>query len=163
MTISIIVAISNNNVIGKNNELLWHLPLDFKHFKEITSGHPIIMGRKTFESIGRPLPHRRNIVITRDTNYKKEGIEVMHSLKDALKLFLETDEEVFVIGGGEIYQQAFPIADKLYVTEVHTEVDGDTVFPKINPAEWEEISIEDHDMDDEHMFTFSFVEYKKIR
>ena len=119
--ISIIVAIGKNNEIGKKNGLLWRSPADMKHFRKITMLHPVIMGRKTFESIGKPLLNRKNIVITRDANYKKEGVEIVHSLSGALDLFPDKNEEIFVIGGEEIYKQVLPITDKLYITYVNGE------------------------------------------
>ena len=127
--INLIAAVSKNWVIGNNNTLIWKLPADLKRFKEITSGHPVIMGRKTYESIGRPLPNRRNIIITRDVNYSVDGCEVTHSLTDALELV--KDSEVFIIGGGEIYQQSMSIADRIYLTIVHENFNGDTYFPEI--------------------------------
>lgn len=139
-TISIIAAISENRVIGNNNKLLWHIPEDFARFKKITLNHPVIMGRKTYESIGKPLPDRTNIIITRDENYKTEGCLVVHSLEEAIRLakespsFAESDsamagKEIFIIGGGQIYQQAINIADKLYLTVIKKEFAGDTYFP----------------------------------
>lgn len=129
MKISLIAAIaSENRALGKNNRLIYHIPEDLKRFKEITSGHPIIMGRKTFESIGQPLPNRTNIIITRDLEYYVEGVEVVHSLDEALKEAEGTDE-VFIIGGGQIYQEAISKADKLYLTVVEGNPDADTFFP----------------------------------
>ncbi|KKQ45408.1 MAG: Dihydrofolate reductase [Candidatus Moranbacteria bacterium GW2011_GWC2_37_8] len=128
--ISIICAIAENRAIGKNNQLLWHIPEDFKHFKNITSGHVILMGKKTFESIGKPLPNRANIVITRDTNFSAEGIIVANSVEEAINKAKEIEkEEVFIIGGGQIYQQAMNMADKLYLTVVEGIFDADTFFP----------------------------------
>ena len=117
--ISIIAAIGKNNELGKNNTLIWSMPADMKFFRDTTRGHTVIMGRKTFESIGKPLPNRKNIVITRDKNYKKDGIEIVNSLNEAINLTIP-NEEVFVIGGGEIYKQAIEIADKLYITHINT-------------------------------------------
>lgn len=158
MTTSIIVAISQNNAIGKDNALLWNIPEDLKHFKNITSGHTIIMGRKTFESIGRPLPKRRNIIITRDASYTHEGIEVVNSLIKALDT-CKYEDEVFIIGGGEVYKQALPFADKLYVTHVEKEFEGDTFFPEINKDEWVEISNEEH-FENEPPYKFTVYEKK---
>ena len=124
-----VVAIAKNNAIGKDNQLLWHLPKDLKHFKEITSGHTIIMGRKTYESVGKPLPNRRNIIITRQ-NITIEGCEVVNSIEDALKLCAGEDE-VFIVGGAEIYKQAMALTDRIYLTIVHHEFEGDTYFPEI--------------------------------
>lgn len=169
MILSLIAAVAKNGVIGGSNTLLWDLPEDMKHFRDTTRGHTVIMGRKTFESIGKPLPNRRNIVITRDVNYLSEGIEVVSSLEEALRLaslehgreFEENQEDVeaFVIGGGEIYKQAIEKANKLYITEIHQDFDGDTLFPIIDKAIWEESSREDHI---ENAIPYSFVEYKKI-
>lgn len=161
MKTSIIVAIGNNNEIGKGNEMLWHLPADLLHFKETTSGHPVIMGRKTFESIGRPLPNRQNIVITRNNDYKRDGVKICSSLDEALKIFKDSDKEVFIIGGGEIYRQAMSIADKLYVTKVDGDFDADTFFPEINDEEWGKVSEEAHEPDDKNHYPYKFIEYKK--
>jgi len=158
MKLSIIVAIAKNGVIGGNNGLLWHIPEDLKHFKKITSGHSIIMGRKTFESIGKPLPHRRNIVVTRNPSFNADGIEIANSLDKALDL-VRDESEVFIIGGGEIYKQALPIADKLYVTRVHESYEGDTYFPPISPDEWQLISSDKQSPTDGPGFTFE--EYKR--
>ncbi len=128
--ISIIAAVAANRVIGNKNELIWHLPEDLKRFKNLTTGHPIIMGRKTFESIGRPLPGRENIVITSQEDYQPEGVTVVHSLMEALILAPELDsEEVFVIGGGRVYAEALGFADRLYLTVLDQEFEGDTIFP----------------------------------
>lgn len=128
--ISIIAAIGTNRELGKNNKLLWNIPEDLKRFKELTNGHPVIMGRKTFESIGRPLPNRINIIITHDKNYKEEGCLVVHSLEQAIELAeAKDDKEIFIIGGGQIYKQAINIADKLYLTIVKRSYAADTFFP----------------------------------
>lgn len=130
--ISIIAAVGRNRELGKNNKLLWHIPEDMKRFKELTSGHAVIMGRKTFESIGRPLPHRTNIIVTRDPNFNAKGCIIAHSLDEALRLAplaQGNNEEVFVIGGGQIYEQALPFTHKLYLTVVDAETDADTFFP----------------------------------
>lgn len=130
LKISLIAAISENRVIGKDNALLWHISEDLKRFKELTKGHPVIMGRKTYESIGRLLPNRKNIIITRDVDYKLEGAVIVNSLEEALRQAqsISTDE-IFIIGGGQIFEQAIQIADKLYLTIVHTTIEGDTFFP----------------------------------
>ena len=158
MILSLISAVAKNGVIGVANTLLWDLPADMKHFRNTTSGHTVIMGRKTYESIGRPLPNRKNIVITRDASYMKDGIDVVNSLEEAIRLvtlehgkeFEENQDEVeaFVIGGGEIYKQAIDKAQKLYITEVHQDFEGDTLFPEIDKAIWKEVSREDHTEDD---------------
>lgn len=131
MKISLIAAISKNKVIGRDNKIPWHISADFKRFKEITMGHPIIMGRKTFESIGKPLSGRTNIVITRDENYSSEGITVTHSIEDAIELAKqkEGNDEIFILGGGQIFDQSMSLADKLYLTIVDQEVEGDVYFP----------------------------------
>lgn len=135
MKISIIVAVSKNWVIGGNNQLLWHISDDLKRFKALTSGHTIIMGRKTFESIGRPLPNRKNIIISRNPDLKIEGCIIVNSLTAALEIS-KNEEEVFIVGGGELYRQALPLAHKLYLTKVHKDFEGDTTFPKVNFDEW---------------------------
>lgn len=172
MIISIIAAIGKNNELGKDNQLLWQLPADMKHFRDITSGHIVIMGRKTYESIGRPLPNRRNIVITRETDYQKDGIEVVHSLPEALKIasleqgkkFEENDDEieVFIIGGGQIYNEAIGNANKLYITHVDASLPADTYFPEISCEEWEKTSSESHDADEKNPYPYTFSEYRKI-
>ena len=162
MLISIIVAVSENGIIGKDNQLLWRLPDDLKRFKQLTLGHPMIMGRKTFESIGKPLPGRTSIVITRQKNYQPDGVVIADSLENALELAktLETSE-AFIIGGGEIYRQAQEIADKLYVTEVHTTIDGDTSFEILDPVAWKESERIVHETDERHKFKYEFVNYIK--
>ncbi len=171
MIISLIAAVAKNGVIGGGNTLLWNLPRDMKHFRDKTRGHTVIMGRKTFESIGKALPNRTNIVITRDVNYSRPDITVVGSLEEALRIagleqgreFEENQDEVevFVIGGGEIYKQAMDKANKLYITEVHQDFEGDTMFPYIDMAIWHETSREDFGPDDENNIPYSFVEYKK--
>lgn len=162
MKISIIAAIGKNNEIGKENKLLWHLPADLKNFKEITSGNPVIMGRKTFESIGKVLPNRKNIIITRDKKYKIDNAETVHSIEEALTL-CKKENEVFVIGGSEIYKQAMSFADKLYITEVETEdKKADAFFPEIIPIVFGEEKREFHKADEKNKYSYSFVEYRKF-
>src|SRR5690606_847240 len=145
MRLSAIVAISNNNVIGKDNELPWYLPADLKYFKKITINHPVIMGRKSYEAIGNPLPKRTNIVLTRDPYYLSSNILVAHSLEEAIALAYDIDpEEAFIIGGAEIFEIAFPFLDRLYITEIHADFDGDTFFPEWDQSEWKLISEEAH-------------------
>ncbi|MEG2317209.1 MAG: dihydrofolate reductase [Rikenellaceae bacterium] len=156
--ISIIVAIASNGAIGKDNDLLWHLKADLKHFKAITTGHTIIMGRKTFESIGRPLPGRRNVVISSQKEFCMDGIEVFHSLEEVLEA-VKNDGEVFVIGGGEIYRQTMPLATKLYLTVVDREYEADTFFVGIDYSQWQEKSSQSQYEGD---LKFSFKEYIKI-
>jgi dihydrofolate reductase len=149
---------SSNRVIGVNNTLPWHLSEDLKHFKSLTTGHTIIMGRKTYESIGRPLPNRRNIVISRNSNTSYEGVEVVHSLEDAFSISTN-DKEVFVIGGSNIYEQALSFVDQLYITEIKKSFIGDAFFPEINKQIWIEYSRDDHITNDG--LEFSFVKYQK--
>ena len=153
--ISIIVAISENNAIGKDNQLLWHLPADLKHFKEITTGHTIIMGRKTYDSIGKPLPNRRSIVITRNSELTIEGVEVVTSLDDAIALCAQ-DEEVFIIGGAEIYQQSLPVTNRIYLTRVHQKYDADAFFPTLNPEAWREIDSITYQADEKNSVAYTF-------
>lgn len=149
---------SSNRVIGVNNTLPWHLSEDLKHFKSLTTGHTIIMGRKTYESIGRPLPNRRNIVISRNKEASYEGAEVVHSIENAFSIS-RNDNEVFVIGGSNIYQQALSLVDHLYITEIKKSFSGDAYFPEINKQIWVESSREDHITNDG--LEFSFVKYQK--
>ncbi|OVE81905.1 hypothetical protein BVY04_02140 [bacterium M21] len=162
MILSIIVAASKNRAIGKGNDLPWHLPADLKFFKKTTLGHPIIIGRKTFESFGgRPLPRRRNLIITRNPDYVAEGAEVYTSIEAALATC--TDEgEVFICGGAQIYSMAFPKANRFYLTEVHTEIDGDTFLPEVDDADWQLISEEFRakDQKNAHDMTFKLFERK---
>jgi dihydrofolate reductase len=161
--ISLIAAIGKNNELGKGNTLLWKLPADMEHFKKITTLHTVVMGRKTFESIGKPLPNRRNIVITRDANYKKSDVEVAHSLSEALDKVGNDKEEVFIIGGAEIYKQTMPIADKLYITHIEAEDnEADSFFPEIIPVVWNEISHEEHKKDEKNSLNYIFSVYEKF-
>jgi dihydrofolate reductase len=157
---SFVVAIAENGVIGNDNKLLWHLPADLKFFKQTTMGHPIIMGRKTFDSIGRVLPGRRNIVITRNKDFKKEGVDVFHSVEELMKN-VNTNEELMVIGGAEIYRLFFLTCDRLYITWVHHKFEGDTFFPEFNLEEWKEISSEKHLKDEKNAFDYTFAIYDK--
>ena len=161
MTVSLIVAADENNVIGGENKLLWKLPDELKRFRELTKGHPIIMGRKTYESIGRPLPDRSNIVVSKSLAEVPEGYELVHSLEEALQLFDETNEEVFIIGGGEIYKQALELnlADKIYFTRVHGTFDGDVSFPEIDKRDWRSVHHEEHAKDSLHPFSFTCIDY----
>lgn len=155
MTISLIVAVSSNNVIGKNNQLIWHLPADMKHFKLLTTGHAVFMGRKTYDSIGKPLPNRRNIVISR-TVKKIEGCEVVASVEAGFEL-CAGQEKVYIIGGAEIYREALPLASQIELTRVHQDFDGDTFFPEINPKQWQEIKWEDFGPDEKNAYAYSFI------
>ncbi|MDG1172105.1 MAG: dihydrofolate reductase [Polaribacter sp.] len=160
--ITIIAAIGNNNELGKGNDLIWHLPADLKRFKKRTTGHAIIMGRNTFESIGKPLPNRRSIIITRNTSYQKEGCEIVHSLEDAIEL-IASQEDAFIIGGAQIYKEAMEknVVDQLDITKVHQDFDADVFFPAIDSMVWEEVSIENFSPDEKNLFTYSFINYKK--
>lgn len=157
MLVSIIVAASENNVIGRDNQLPWHLPADLKYFKQTTMGKPVIMGRKTFESVGRPLPGRPNIVVTRQAGYSREGIIVTDSVPAAMAAArtFET-EEVFITGGSEIFAQALPLlVQRVYLTRVHAEVEGDAFFPALL-GEWELVSSDPHPADEKHAYAYTF-------
>ena len=160
--ITLIVAMGKNREIGKENQLLWHLPKDLKRFKELTSGYPIIMGRKTYESIGKPLPNRTNIVISRKNDWFEEGILIVGSIKEAVKFAKKIDEEVFIIGGGNIYEQTIDLADKLEVTLVDAELGADTFFPKINEKIWQKTNEERHQKDEKNEFDFCFQTYERV-
>ncbi len=156
MQISLIVAMAENRVIGRDNALPWHLPADLRHFKTLTLGKPIVMGRKTYESIGRPLPGRQNIVLTRDTGFQAPGCEVCASLEDAVVRAGDA-EEVMIIGGAALYKEALVQADRIYLTEIHAAIEGDTWFPKIDTATWREIARERHFADEHNTLDYSFV------
>jgi dihydrofolate reductase len=163
MIISIIVAASVNNAIGKNNWLLWHLPNDLKFFKNTTWAMPVVMGRKTFESLGnKPLPGRLNIIVTRQTHWNADGVRVAASLKDAVNLAEQNNyKEIFIAGGGEIYKQAYEIADKIYLTRVFTETDADTFFPVIDTGIWKLKSNREFSADEKHAYDYSFQLWQK--
>lgn len=162
MILSIIAAIGTNNALGNNNQLLWHMPADMQFFKRTTTGHTVIMGRKTFESFPKgALPNRRNIVVTRDPNYSKPNIEVVHSIEEALGLLKNSpSQEVFVIGGGELYKEALPWADKLYITHIDDAPEADTFFPAIG-SEWQKVSEETHSADEKNPHNYTFTTYQK--
>jgi len=159
---TIVVAMGEKNEIGFENQLLWHLPKDLKHFKEITSGHPVIMGRKTYESIGKPLPNRTNIVVSRKTDWFEEGILIVGSIKEAVKFAKKIDEEVFIIGGGKIYEQTMDIVDKLEVTLVKADLEADTFFPKIDPKIWKKTDEICHEKDEKNQYDFCFQTFERI-
>ena len=161
MKLSVIVAMAANRVIGHENRLPWHLPADLQHFKATTLGKPVLMGRKTWESIGRPLPGRTNIVITRDTAYTAEGCVVAHSLGEAIQAAGEA-EEIMIIGGAELYRQALPQTDRLYLTLVHGDFEGDTRFPEWQQDEWRETARIDHGADDKNPHAYSFITLERI-
>ncbi len=165
MTIkSIIVAVDENNAIGKGNNLLCHLPNDLKYFKSVTQGYPVIMGRKTFQSLPKgALPNRRNIVITRSKDLQFDRCEMVSSIKEAVALCKE-EEQLFIIGGGSIYHEAIDMADRLYLTLIHHRFEGaDTFFPSVDQARWVEVSREDHQPDEKHKYGYSFIIFDKIK
>ena len=161
--LTIIVAAGEDNAIGKNNDLIWHLSDDLKRFKSLTNGHHIIMGRKTFESFPKPLPNRTHVVISRQKDYKvPDGVIVVNSLEDALDA-ARKDDNPFIIGGGEIYKQSMSFADEIEITRVHASFpEADTFFPEINPSKWEEVHRKFHEVDEMHKYAFSFITYSKI-
>ncbi len=158
--ITIIAAAGINNELGKDNDLVWHLPDDFKRFKKLTTGHHIIMGRKTFETFPKPLPNRIHIVITRNKNYHPEGAIIVHSIEDALE-FAKNDEQPFIIGGGEIYKLGMDVADKIELTRVNDNFEADTFFPEIPSEKWDLIAEEYHDKDEKHKFEFTYQTFVK--
>ena len=160
--LSIVVAKAKNNIIGKENQLIWHLPEDLKHFKELTTGHTIIMGRKTFESLGRVLPNRKHIVFSQNPDFKvkDENVNVVHSMLE-IQEYIENEEENFVIGGAMIYNLLMPYVTKMYVTEIHEEFDGDAFFPRINTEVWKEIKREKGSKDEQSHLAYDFVIYEK--
>ncbi len=162
MTLSMIVAASENNAIGKNNELLWHLPKDLKYFREVTTGHCIIMGRKTFESVGHPLPNRTNIVLTRREDFCPQGVEIANDIKTAIEM-VGRDREPFVVGGAQIYEQAIGYASRIYMTRVHAHIEGDTFFPEPVPNEWQRTLHQYHKRDAEHAYDLSFEVWNRRR
>ncbi|MBL98494.1 MAG: diacylglycerol kinase [Rhodopirellula sp.] len=161
MTVSIIVAMAENGVIGRDMDLPWHISADLKRFKALTMGHHIVMGRKTFESIGRLLPGRTTVIVTRQPDYQVDGAVIVNSL-GAAQAAATDDSELFIIGGGQIYEIALPLADRLHVTRVHTEVDGDTSFPAIDWDQWELVSAERHGADEKNDYDFTFESYRRM-
>lgn len=164
--ISLIVAMASNGVIGRNNQLPWYLPNDLKYFKAATMGKPIVMGRKTFESIGKPLPGRANIVVTTNKDFIADGVKVVHSPEQALRLgrdiaFVDGVDEVMVIGGAELYRELLPRAGRLYLTEVHAEVEGDAWFPELDRNQWQEQEREDFQAEGPNPYDYSFVVYHR--
>jgi dihydrofolate reductase len=160
MTLSLVVAAARNNVIGSEGGLPWHLPDDLGHFKRLTTGKPVIMGRRTFESIGKPLPDRRNIVMTRQADYAAKGCEVVSSVDEALELVRGT-AEVMIIGGGQVYRDFIPHADRIYLTRVQADVEGDTYFPEIDGAGWQLMTSEHHAADDRHAYEFDLLVFER--
>ena len=160
MILSIIVATAENNVIGYRNQLIWKLPADLRHYKMLTTGHPVIMGRKTFESIGKALPNRRNIVISTNKAYQAEGCEMAGSIAIALEMVKDASE-AFIIGGGTIYKEIWDKADRLYLTRVHISPEGDTYIPEVRAEEWIEMKREDFQADEKNEYAYSFIDYQR--
>ncbi len=160
----IIAAKSNNNVIGKGNDLVWHMPADLKFFMNKTKGHFVIMGRKTFESLGKPLPGRPTIIITRNKNYHFEGCWVVDTIEKAFVIAENEGQElVYILGGAQIYEKTINLADKMFITEIQSDFEGDTFFPDIDPSYWEEVGREQHQPDEKNKYPYAFVEYKNIK
>ncbi|MFA5297823.1 MAG: dihydrofolate reductase [Lutibacter sp.] len=159
--ITIIAAIAENNALGKGNKLIWYLPADLKRFKKSTLNHWVIMGRKTYESIVKPLQNRTNILITRNKNYKAEGCIVVNSIEEAIQLAIKEDKNPFILGGAEIYKQAMPFTDKLDLTFVHHKFDADVFFPEIDKTIWKETSREDFKADEKNKYDYSFVTFER--
>ncbi len=162
MILSIVAAVANNNVIGSENRLIWHMPADLRHFKELTMGHTLIMGRKTFESIGKPLKGRKTIVVTSRKNYKPEGAETAQSVRDAIRM-VKQEKEVFVTGGSEIYEQTIDLyhTRRMYITRIYANFEGDAFFPDIDPEKWELMEMEEYEADEKNQYPYAFMTYKK--
>lgn len=158
--VTIIAAVGRNKALGKNNDLIWHLPADLRRFKEVTRGHHVIMGRKTFESLGKPLPHRTNIIVSRNSNYKADGCVVVGSLEEALKE-AHSDPNPYILGGAQIYEQALEVADRMDLTLVHEDFEADAFFPDFSDENWEETGRQDFKKDEKNPYDYSFVQYKK--
>lgn len=161
MTVSLVVARAENGVIGKDNQLPWRLPADLRFFRQLTTGHTIIMGRKTFESIGKPLPNRRSIVITRRQDFHAHGVDVAQSVDEAVTL-ARGEDEIFIVGGAEIYRAALPVTDRMYVTIVHASPEGDVWFPTYDESEWTTIKKERHEPDERNAMGYSFVVMERV-
>ncbi|MED1715355.1 dihydrofolate reductase [Bacillus paralicheniformis] len=159
--ISLITAMDRNRLIGKDNDLPWHLPQDLKYFKEVTKGHAVIMGRKTFESIGKPLPHRENIIVTSNKELDIPNCQMMHSAEEAVRFAKNKNEECFVIGGSTLYTEILPFADKLYVTKIDETFEGDRYFPEFSEAEWEIVSRRKGLKDDKNPYDYEFLVYQR--
>ena len=162
MIISMIVAVAENNVIGKDNGMLWHIPADLKYFKAVTMGHHIIMGRKTHEAMGRVLPGRTNVIISRQENYEVEDAIVVHSLEEALKVAEQNGEtEAMILGGGTIYEQAISMANRIYLTRIYASFEGDTFFPELDENVWIETKQDRHEADEKNPIAYDFLEYER--
>ncbi len=162
MKITLIAAVANNNVIGSENRLIWHMPVDLRRFKQVTMGHALLMGRKTFESIGKALPGRRNIVLTRQKKFRAEGVEVINSIQEAIKL-TKSEKDVFVIGGSEIYEQCINLyyTRRMIITRIYANFDGDAFFPDIDEDKWELEAIEEYEADEKNKYPYAFLKYRK--
>ncbi len=163
LMVTMVVAMGDSNEIGFRNQLLWHLPKDLKHFKEITSGHPVIMGRKTYESIGKPLPNRTNIIVSGKKDWFEEGVLIVGSIKEAVKFAKKIDEEVFIIGGGKIYEQTMQVADRIEVTRVNGSFEADTFFPDIDGKTWLKTGETCFEADEKHAYSFCFQTFERIK
>lgn len=165
--ISLIVAATKNRMIGEKGDFAWHLPNDFKRFRRLTLGHPVIMGRGTYDHlmqrIGKILPDRPNVVVTRNRQFVAPGATVVHAIDEALQVAKADRQEVFVIGGEQLFASTLPLADRIYLTEVDTHMNGDAFFPKINPAQWREISREPHQKDSRHAYNYTFITLDRVR
>lgn len=161
MRISAICAMSENGVIGKNNQLPWHLPADLKHFKKITLGNPILMGRKTYESIGRPLPGRLNIILTHNTHFQAPGCTVVPSIDEAL-IAAKEYPELFIIGGATLYQELMPLTQRIYMTKIYQHIDGDTFFPPLDLKQWQQVECTDHEVDEANPYRYSFMIFDRL-
>ncbi|GIV33425.1 MAG: dihydrofolate reductase [Chitinophagales bacterium] len=162
--IALILAVSENQVIGKDNKLPWHLPADMKHFVQLTKGHVVIMGRKTFESLQKPLPDRINLVVTRQHDFHAPGTIICHSLEEALQKAAHYEsKDIFIIGGSEIYRQSLPLADRIYLTRIHHQFEGDTFFPDPDPQQWQIVSRAFHLPDEKNPYPYTFITYAKIK
>ena len=159
--VTLIVAVADNGVIGRDNALPWHLPDDLKRFKRLTLGKPIIMGRKTFVSIGKPLPGRHNIVMTRDANYRGDGVTVVHGVDEAVRAAGDA-AEIMVIGGAELFRQFLPVARRVHLTRVHADIDGDARWPELDPRHWRVVDRQPHDADERHAWRMTFEVWEKI-
>ncbi|MFJ5623832.1 dihydrofolate reductase [Peribacillus loiseleuriae] len=160
--ISFMFAMDENRIIGKDNTLPWYLPADLQYFKKVTMGHPILMGRKTYESIGKPLPGRENIILTRNADYQQEGITVISDMKEAVAYADALDEEVFVIGGAEIFQQLLSDCKRLYITQIHHSFEGDTYFPELNMSKWQTVSRTTGIVDEKNRYPHEFIVLERI-
>jgi dihydrofolate reductase (trimethoprim resistance protein) len=160
MKVSLIVAMDKNRVIGKENDIPWRIPYDWEHVKNTTIGHPIILGRKNFESIGRALPDRRNIILTRDKDFNFGGCEIAHSMEEVFELSKD-EEEIFIFGGEQIYNMFLPFVEKMYITKIHHEFEGDTFFPEVNYGDWNEVSVEKGIMNPSNPYNYYFHVYER--